>query len=115
MRLVERWVMALVIGAVQPMLGLLAGWWATFAFLPEAGVAIASCTASPPGSSSPRGILAVGCARSGCSDLILVCGLPPLLGRALPILHGRPGVQSDAGAAGRGAARRAVGTTSRFR
>ena len=44
MRLVERWVTALVIGTVPPMVGLLAGWWATFAFLPEGGVAIASFT-----------------------------------------------------------------------
>ncbi len=31
--------MALVIGAVPPMVGLLAGWWGTFRFLPERGVA----------------------------------------------------------------------------
>ncbi|RPI39154.1 MAG: hypothetical protein EHM59_22405 [Betaproteobacteria bacterium] len=42
MRHIERWVMALVIGAVPPVVGLLAGWWGTFAFLPEGGVAIAS-------------------------------------------------------------------------
>jgi hypothetical protein len=43
-RRVERWVMALVVGAVPPMIGLLAGWWGTFAFLPERGVAIAGAT-----------------------------------------------------------------------
>lgn len=42
MRLVERWVKALGIGAVPPTIGLLAGWWGTFSFLPESGVAIAS-------------------------------------------------------------------------
>ena len=40
-KLVERWMMALAIGALPPMVGLLAGWWGTFAFLPDGGVAIA--------------------------------------------------------------------------
>lgn len=44
MEFVERWVLALVIGAVPPAVGLLAGWWGTFSFLPEGGVAIASGT-----------------------------------------------------------------------
>jgi hypothetical protein len=39
--LVERWVMTLAIGALPPMVGLLAGWWGTFAFLSDGGVAIA--------------------------------------------------------------------------
>ena len=42
MKLVERWVMALAIGALPPMVGLLAGWWGTFAYLPDGGVAIAA-------------------------------------------------------------------------
>jgi hypothetical protein len=40
-KLVERWVMALAIGALPPMVGLLAGWWGTFAFLPNGRVAMA--------------------------------------------------------------------------
>jgi hypothetical protein len=42
MRLIERWVMALAIGAIPPIIGLLAGWWGTAAVLPERGVMIAA-------------------------------------------------------------------------
>ena len=42
MRVVERCGLALVLGAIPPIIGLLAGWWGTAAVLPERGVAIAA-------------------------------------------------------------------------
>jgi hypothetical protein len=38
----ERLVMMLAIGAIPPILGMLAGWWGTFEVLPERGVMIAA-------------------------------------------------------------------------
>jgi hypothetical protein len=40
MRLIEQWVMALAIGAIPPVIGLMVGWWGTAAVLPERGVMI---------------------------------------------------------------------------
>lgn len=42
MKCVERWVMAVAIGAIPPVIGLMVGWWGTAAVLPERGVAIAA-------------------------------------------------------------------------
>jgi hypothetical protein len=39
---VERWVTALAIGAVPPIIGLLAGWWGTFTVLSGDGVIVAA-------------------------------------------------------------------------
>ncbi len=42
MRVVERCGLALVLGAIPPIIGLLVGWWGTAAVLPERGVMIAA-------------------------------------------------------------------------
>jgi hypothetical protein len=42
LKVVERILMALTLGAIPPIIGLLAGWWGTFAVLPERGVMIAA-------------------------------------------------------------------------
>jgi hypothetical protein len=42
LKVLERILMGLAIGAVPPIIGLLAGWWGTFAVLPEQGVMIAA-------------------------------------------------------------------------
>jgi hypothetical protein len=42
MKVLERISMGLTIGAIPPIIGLLAGWWGTFAVLPERGVMIAA-------------------------------------------------------------------------
>ena len=42
MKVVERGVMALALGSIPPVIGLLAGWWGTASVLPERGVMIAA-------------------------------------------------------------------------
>ena len=42
MKVVERCGMALALGAIPPILGLIAGWWGTVAVFPERGVMIAA-------------------------------------------------------------------------
>lgn len=44
MRYVERLLLAIVIGAMPPIIGLLAGWWGAIAILPERNWMLGACT-----------------------------------------------------------------------